>query len=50
MSTHQQLLYHIVFGTKNRQRWLADGFREEVFGYMAGTCKELGGFAILVGG
>jgi putative transposase len=50
MSTHQQLLYHIVFSTKNRQRWLTDGFREDVFAYMAGTAKELSGFAIKVGG
>lgn len=50
MSTHQQLLYHIVFSTKNRQRWLTDGFRENVFAYMAGTAKELSGFALKVGG
>lgn len=50
MSTHQQLLYHIVFSTKNRQRWLTDGFRENVFAYMAGTAKDLNGFAIKVGG
>jgi REP element-mobilizing transposase RayT len=50
MSTHQQLLYHIVFSTKNRQRSLTDGFREKVFAYMAGICKELGGFALIVGG
>jgi REP element-mobilizing transposase RayT len=50
MSTHQQLLYHIVFSTKNRQRWLTDGFREDVFAYMAGTAHELNGFAIKVGG
>jgi putative transposase len=50
MSTHQQLLYHIVFSTKNRQRWLTDGFREKVFAYMAGTAKDLHGFAIRVGG
>ena len=50
MSTHQQLLYHIVFSTKNRQRWLTDGFREEVFAYMAGITTNQGGFAIRVGG
>ncbi len=50
ISTHQQLLYHIVFSTKNRQKWLVDGFRERVFAYMAGSVKELGGFAIIVGG
>ena len=50
MSTHQQLLYHIVFSTKNRQRWLTDGFRESVFAYLAGTASNLEGTAILVGG
>ncbi len=50
MSTHQQLLYHIVFSTKNRQRWLTDDIRDKVFAYMAGTAKEMGGFAIIVGG
>ena len=50
MSTHQQLLYHVVFSTKNRQRGLTDGFREEVFAYMAGTAKELEGFALKIGG
>jgi len=50
MSTHQQLLYHIVFSTKNRKHLLTDGFREEVFAYMAGTCIKLEGTAIKVGG
>lgn len=50
MSTHQQLLYHIVFSTKNRKTYLSDGFREKVFAYMAGTCRELEGFALIVNG
>ena len=50
MSTHQQLLYHIVFSTKNRKAILTDGFREEVFAYMAGTCEKLEGTAIKIGG
>lgn len=50
MSTHQQLLYHIVFSTKNRQRWLADGFREDVFAYAAGVVENLEGTALIIGG
>ena len=50
MTTHQQLLYHIVFSTRNRRRSLVDGFRENVFGYMVGICKDLGGFALIVNG
>ena len=51
MSTHQQLLYHVVFSTKNRKAYLSrEDFRNKVFAYMAGTSSELGGFAIKVGG
>jgi len=51
MSTHQQLLYHIVFSTKNRKPYLRDdAFRESVFAYMAGTAKAMGGFALKIGG
>ena len=51
MSTHQQLLYHIVFSTKNRKPYLADGaFRKKLFAYMAGVVKNLGGFAFEING
>lgn len=50
MSTHQQLLYHIVFSTKNRKQWLTEEFRAKVFAYIAGCCKELGGHAVIVNG
>ena len=50
MSTHQQLLYHIVFSTKNRKRLLTDGFREDVFAYMAGVAEGIEGVAIKIGG
>ena len=51
MSTHQQLLYHIVFSTKGRRALLQnEKFREEVFAYLAATAKNLGGFPIIVGG
>lgn len=50
MTTHQQLLYHIVFSTKSRKRLLVDTIREDVFSYMAGICRNLGGFALDIGG
>jgi putative transposase len=51
MSAHQHLLYHIVFSTKERMPFLQkDAFREEVWAYMAGVCKNLGGFAERIGG
>ncbi|MEM1304166.1 MAG: IS200/IS605 family transposase [Planctomycetota bacterium] len=50
-STHQQLLYHVVFSTKNRQPFLRENaFREHAFAYMAGTIKNLGGYALQIGG
>ena len=50
MSTHQQLLYHIVFSTSGRRRLLHDGIRDNVFAYMASICKRLEGFALEVNG
>jgi putative transposase len=50
-STHQQVLYHIVFSTKNRGPYLADeDHRMQVYAYMAGIIKNLNGFALEVGG
>jgi len=50
-STHQQLLYHIVFSTKNRKPFLADdAHRSKTFAYMAGIAKNLEGFALEISG
>jgi putative transposase len=51
MSSHQQLLYHIVFSTKERRLLLRDdGFRESVWRYMAGVASNLEGHALRIGG
>ena len=51
MSSHQQLLYHIVFSVKDRRPLLQDdALRDHVWAYMAGVVKNLGGFAIKIGG
>ena len=51
MAAHQQLLYHIVFSTKERRPLLQnDQFREDVCAYMAGIARNLDGFAIRIGG
>ncbi len=51
MASHQQLLYHIVFSTKERRPFLKDDkFREDVWRYMAGVAHNLGGHAVRVGG
>ena len=51
MAAHQQLLYHVVFSTKERRPLLQDEqFREGVWAYMAGVAKNLDGFAVRIGG
>ena len=51
MAAHQQLLYHIVFSTKERRPFLqVDKFRVDVWSYMAGVARNLDGFAIRIGG
>ncbi len=50
-STHQQLLYHVIFSTKNRKPYLAnEDHRAKVFAYMAGIAKNLEGIALEIGG
>ena len=51
MSSHQQLLYHVVFSTKERRLLLRDDlFRENVWRYMAGIASNLKGHALRIGG
>lgn len=51
MASHQQLLYHLVFSTKERRPLLKDDdLRESVWRYMAGTVTNLEGHALRRGG
>ena len=51
MASHQQLLYHVVFSTKERRLLLKDDeFRTHVWSYMAGVASNLGGHALRIGG
>jgi REP element-mobilizing transposase RayT len=51
MASHQQLLYHLVFSTKERTPLLRnDGIRESVWNYMAGVAHNLQGHALRIGG
>jgi putative transposase len=46
-----QVYLHVVFSTKNRQRFLQDrGLRERTHAYLAGACRNLGSPSIIVGG
>ncbi|MFT4735695.1 MAG: putative transposase [Arcticibacterium sp.] len=40
MSTHTQILYQVVFSTRNRERSLLEGRRNILFKYISGILKE----------
>ncbi len=48
--TYTNILIHALFSTKNRQPWLIPEIRDEVFRYLGGTLRELGGQSRLVNG
>ena len=49
-STYCNLLYHAVFSTKDRKRWLDDAIRDRVYAYMGGSVREKGGVLIAANG
>jgi putative transposase len=50
MSSFHQLMYHIVFATKYREKVLQKSFREQVYEYLGGTLRQSDGHLIEVGG
>src|SRR5215213_691397 len=49
-STYTALHYHIVFSTKHREPWIAEGIEERVRSYLAGIANQHGMSALGVGG
>ena len=49
-NTYANLIIHYIFSTKNRNPLLADSFRNQVFRYMAGICKDEDMHPIAIGG
>ena len=48
--SYVSLYYHIIFSTKDRQRWLEERVRERLWAYMGGILKNHGGTPISIGG
>ena len=48
--TFAQVLLHVVFSTKQRRGSLKDAWRDELFVYMGGIVRILGGKALLING
>ncbi|MCP4592287.1 MAG: IS200/IS605 family transposase [bacterium] len=44
------LLYHLVFGTKERRPWLADQVRPRIHEYLGGVIRGEGGIPLAIGG
>jgi REP element-mobilizing transposase RayT len=49
-STHTQLLYHLIFATKNREPLMADSWRARLHEYLGGCVAGLDGTPQGVGG
>ncbi len=44
------LIYHIVFSTKNRQPLITDGVKSRLYDYIGGTIRKQGGIALAING
>ncbi len=47
-SSYTNLLYHIVFSTKDRQPLIAADYQERLYEYIGGTIRGLGGNALAI--
>src|SRR5947209_7303575 len=48
--TYSNLLYHVVFSTKNRYPLITDSIRGDLHAYLGGIVREREGIALTVGG
>lgn len=49
-NTYTNLLYHIVFSTKDRELLITNDIKEELYRYIGGIIREQGGVQLEVGG
>jgi REP element-mobilizing transposase RayT len=48
--SYTNLIYHIVFSTKNRQSLISDDIKARLFDYIGGTIRKQGGIALAING
>jgi putative transposase len=48
--SYTNLLYHIVYGTRERQRLIDDVFQPRLYEYLGGTIRGLKGVCLEIGG
>ena len=49
-ASNTYLLYHAIFSTKKRERILQKHIRSDLFAFMGGIIKEIGGMPVLING
>lgn len=49
-NTYTSLHYHVVFSTKDRERWITPDIEQEVWRYLAGVTNRHGMQALKIGG
>lgn len=49
-STHTSLHYHVVFSTKNRERWFEEAFWSDLHRYIGGCLKTVNCTPLQIGG
>jgi REP element-mobilizing transposase RayT len=49
-NTFTSLHYHIIFGTKHRERWITPDIEERVWAYLGGIARENDLHPLLIGG
>jgi REP element-mobilizing transposase RayT len=48
--TYTKLFYHLVFSTKNRQRFITPAIEEELYKYIAGILRNIDGSFVEING
>ena len=48
--SYTNLLYHIVFSTKDRQPLITDAYESRLYDYIGGTIRNLGGISLGING
>ena len=48
--TFTNLIYHVVFSTKNRQPLITEAYQPRLYDYIGGTVRNLGGISLAING
>ena len=49
-SSYTNLIYHVIFSTKDRQPLITDPYQQRLYEYIGGTIRGLGGIPLAING